>query len=107
MPHTLVYEGNKPIPVSQWRQLVGWLRDPLNWFGLDLEKITAPRLVELVAGVQARWGDAWLAAGEAAHLIYYTQQGLWKLRKTGRLRGYRHGNWWFLRSDLLRFRDSL
>lgn len=107
LPSLELWEGERPFRATQRRQLVQWLRDPLNWFGVDVGKIADPRYAELVTNVGRRWSDAWLTPGEACDLLGYTQQGLWKIRRRGELRGWRHGNWWYLRSDVMALRAKL
>lgn len=107
LPCNLYYMGNQGFPATTYRQLLAWLRDPMNWYGLDLDKLTDRRLQDVVAHVGAHWGDRWLTSGEAADLIFYSPAGFQKLRRQGRIRGYRHGNYWFLWSDVVALRKRL
>lgn len=106
LPTLTVYVSNTPVTAVTVRQLRRWLADPLNWWCLDVDKITDPRFAPTVQHTKRHWQDEWLTPSQAQDLLYYSLQGLNKLILSGRLPARRRGNWWILKSDALAFMEG-
>jgi hypothetical protein len=104
--HTM-YEYNRPVTVVVVAELLTWLKDPINWQGMDVEKIWDESLRRVVE--QAK-GDRWLTMDEAGGIAGYSRAGLYRLVRRKQLPAYKgsqgqKGNekWLIRYSDLQAF----
>jgi len=115
------------IRVIDCKEALTWIADPMNWIYFKPERVgtfrkqgqrrmARPNVVFWRAARAAvdehrrTWKDAWLRPSEAAHLIGLpinrngrTNHGINKAINLGLLKAIRWGNWWILRSEVLRF----
>ena len=104
MPTFPIYEGNRPALVIKKTDLHDWLAEPLNWYCVDLEKITDPLLSGIIERTRSGWNDKWLTTAEAADRLGYSYESFYKLIQNGTLPARRYGNYAILQSDVDKLR---
>lgn len=127
LPVGIPRKDRGPIRVIDRKIALEWIADPMHWVYFNPERVATfrkhgqrlmgrPNVVfwrEAKAVVAARlltWKDEWLRPTEAARLIglpVYRRDrschGINKAINLGLLPAVRWGNWWILRSEVLRF----
>ena len=127
LPGVIARDGRGLIRVIDRKEALAWIADPMHWIYFKPERVgtfrkqgqrrmAKPNVVfwrAARAAVDERrrtWKDAWLRPSEAAHLIglpldrrNHNFHGINKAINLGLLKAVRWGNWWILRSEVLRF----
>lgn len=80
---TTMYHGNRPVTVVLLDSFRRWLRDPVNWQYLDVDKLIRPDFREVVALARRRADDQWLLLKDAASYVGYSETVLKRIVRRG------------------------
>lgn len=80
---TTMYHGNRPVTVILIDSFKRWLRDPLNWRYLSVDKLVRPDFRVVVQVAQEHKRDRWLTLTEAAEYVSYSRTYFYRLIRAG------------------------
>lgn len=97
-----VVPGEKGIMNIRKITLYRWALNPKNWIYFKFERVRDLRLKRLLELKRARWNDEWLRPQQVADLLGVDHSDVNRSIHLGRLQGVQWGNWWILRSEVLK-----
>ena len=100
-----IMPGKRGIKRIRKVSLYRWAITPKNWPYFKTEIMQDLHLQRLVRRAQSRWPDQWLTPGQAAKLMGLDDsRPINKAIHDGNLPGVRWGNWFVLKSDVVKLR---
>lgn len=101
LPAQTYYLGDEPVLGVRIKALQQWLKNPMNWWQLDVDKIREPRLRSVVRFVRRRWDDEWLTTSQAAAMFYCSNKTILNRIYDGKLPAMKRDKYYVLRSDVV------
>jgi len=94
--------GRRGILSIEKTALIRWAVNPLHWIYFRADDVRDRNLRRLLELRRERWQDTWWTPGQAAvyHDVSDSMINHWV--RSGKLPAVRWGNWWLLRSDVIR-----
>lgn len=110
MPTQPIYIGDRCVHYVNRYQMMAWLADPLNLYGIDPQQITDEHVAIRVEEALSQWDDVWMSVSEAGDLLtermakrapdgpHIGDRAIYRWLFEGKIPGQRFGRWYVRRT---------